>query len=145
MKYLKYIMIFSYGVVILGGLILGLLYSFINEAIAYHMTAFGMSWQELSSNAQWMILNFERSAAAGFITTSLAMIFILVTAVKRNYLWSYFGVFIVALSEWLNILLRIISVMQNTVAAPPLTLNIVAVILIVFGFGLSLICYYKQV
>ncbi len=75
MKYQKYIMILSYGIVILGGLILGLLYSFINEAVSYHMTAFGMSWQELSSNAQWMILNFERSAAAGFITTSLAMIF----------------------------------------------------------------------
>ncbi len=144
MKYLKYIMILSYGIVILGGLILGLLYSFINEAVSYHMTAFGLSWQELSSNAQWMILNFERSAAAGFITTSLAMIFLLVIAVKRNCLWSYAGVFIVALSEWLNILVRIISVMQNTAAAPPLTLNIVAVMLIVFGFSLSLICYYKQ-
>ncbi len=40
MKYLKYIMILSYGIVILGGLILGLLYSFINEAVSYHMTAF---------------------------------------------------------------------------------------------------------
>ncbi len=144
MKLIKILTICSYGVVILGGLILGVIYSTITEGVSYHLAAFGMSWQELSSSAQWMILNFERSAAAGFITASIAMIFLLVVAIRDNSLWSYVGVFIVGISEWLNILLRVASVSEHTPAKPPLLLNAVAVALIGLGFILSLLIYRQK-
>jgi hypothetical protein len=144
MNYLKTISAIGYSFVSLIGFTMGIFYTLAPKIMPYHLEAMGITWDNLNNGTQWMTLNYQRSAAAGFITTSLTIFFLLIFPFRSGDFWSYFALFIIGISQWGNIALRTISVSNNTAANPPIWAILTLVILVTVSFITSIIYKINQ-
>ena len=116
----------------------GIRYLFASQIMPYHLTAMGSTWEHLSPGAQVMTLNFMKSAGAGFVTTGIAICFLLFFPFRKGERWSTWAILAVSLNEFTLIILRIFNVRMNTPAHPPIAPFIVLFCLAVLSFLLSL-------
>lgn len=105
-------------------------YLFAKQIMPYHLAAMGKSWAHLSAGTQVMTLDFMKSAAAGFLTTSIAMFLLLLIPFRKGELWARWAVFAIALNETLIILFRTLHIMAHTPARPPVIFTVYMLILI---------------
>ncbi len=138
MKTFKILSFIGYSLVALAGLAMGIMYTFADEIMPYHLDALGSSWEELNSGTQWMLLNYERSVAAGFITTSVALFFLLLFPLRKGETWSKIAAFVIPFVEMGNMALRTASVSENTPANPPLVgvISLLSITFISFIFSI---------
>lgn len=141
MKIFKSVATIGYWITVTAGLALGIAYSLSTRIMPYHLQAMDSTWEGLYAGAQWMTLNFMRSAGTGFIATSIAAIFILFKPFKRSELWSYIAIFIVTTTQFGLIFARSVSVMMHTNGEPPLLPMIIILIVISCSFITSIISY----
>lgn len=116
----------------------GVLYLFSSEIMPYHQTAMGIEWSKLSIGEQIMSLSFMKSAAAGFLTTSIAMLFLLFIPFRKNERWSVWALFIISFVEVSIILSRIVTIRMNTLANPPIIPFILLLIFSIISFIVSI-------
>ena len=127
----------GYLVVALAFAVLGVWYLLSTQIMPYHLAAMGSSWENLSPGMQNMSLNFMKSAAAGFLTTSIAMLFLLFIPFRKGEAWSSWALLTISMNEFLIIISRMIDVTINTSGKPFLTPFIIIGIIAVISFLLS--------
>lgn len=99
-------------------LVLGFIYSTTNRLMPYHQEGMGVPWNELSSNIQWATLNFVRSVGAGFISSAIAIFFILLFPFKQGKLWSYIAIFTISITQLGLVFIRTLSIKSHTLQIP---------------------------
>lgn len=144
MKLFKNVASIGYWITAATGLVLGVVYSLATEIMPYHLQAMGSTWEGLSTGAQWMTLNFMRSAGTGFVATSIAAIFILIKPFRRSELWSYVAIFVVTLTQMGLVFARSVSVAIHTNGEPPLLPMVLILAVISCSFTASIISYRKE-
>lgn len=128
---------YSFIAAMLGGN--GIAYLMANKVMPYHLIAMGSTWEQLDRGVQVMSLNFMKAAGAGMLTTSIAMIFLLLKPFKAGETWARWALLVISLSEILLITLRIMNVRANTTAEPPLIPNIVMGVVAIVSFILPMV------
>ena len=131
---LKMISFFGFLTVALILAVNGIVYFIAGRIMPYHLIAMETSWEKLSSGIQLMSLSFMKSAGAGFITTSIAMLFILFFPFRKNELWSYWALLLIPLNELCLVSSRIIIIRVNSLATPPIIPFIILIILAILSF-----------
>jgi hypothetical protein len=117
----------------------GIIYLFADKVMPYHAIAMGYSWDELAPGIQIMSLNFMKAAGTGFLTTSIALLFLLFFPFRKAETWSYWAIFIVATNQVVLILIRVVEILTKTQGRPPLLPQIIMAIIILICFALSLL------
>lgn len=121
--------------VILGGI--GIAYVLAKQIMPYHLTAMESSWDDLSPGKQIMSLSFMQCAGGGFLTTSIAIIFLLLFPFKNGEIWSYWALLIISLNELCIVASRVATVRKNTSARPPVLLFIILIAISLFSFFIT--------
>lgn len=116
----------------------GLLYSLAPRIMSYHQAVIGLDWAEMSTGTQIMTRSFMRAAGAGFLTASLALIFLLVFPFRAGEGWAAWAILIITLSQYLLVLKQVVGIVLNTEAQPPMAPFIIMPILAVIAFILAL-------
>ena len=116
----------------------GIMYLLASKIMPYHLTAMGSSWENLSPGIQIMSLNFMKAAGTGFLTTGIAMLFLLLIPFRKGEPWANWALLIISLNEILNIMLRTLEVSAKTSSNPPLFIPIITGTVVVISFLLSL-------
>lgn len=116
--------------------VLGFIYSLTSRLMPYHQEGMGVTWTELSSDMQWATLNFIRSVGAGFISSAIAMFFLLLVPFKQSKLWAYIAIFTISITQLGLVFVRTLSIKSNTPAEPPIV-GLVSILSIIF---ISFIC-----
>ncbi len=123
----------------IGMLITGITYLTKSQIMSYHIEGLGYSsWDELSSNAQILTINFMKSAATGFITYAIALFFLLIIPFRKGERWSVWAMFILSLWQLGMIALRTYQVQTLTEANPPLTGVTILIVFAVMGFLIAI-------
>ena len=130
--------ILSYGLVALVGLIFFGIYFFKSEFMPYHKDAVEKSWGDIDKKFQILILAFMRAIAGGWLTASISIVFLVAIPFQDGELWSIIAIPIIGLVMTLSTLYASLYVKRNTDAKPPIGLVILAIVLLGFGFILSL-------
>ena len=102
----------------------GIAYLAAHKIMSYHCEAIGKSWDELPSGTQIMSLCFMKSAAAGMLSTGIAMVMLLIFPYRSGELWSEIAVSLIAMLESGILASRVAIVRKRTKGCPPLTLSI---------------------
>ncbi len=118
--------------------LMGVLYLFSNTIMPYHLTTMGVeTWSDLTSGQQVMTLNFMKAASAGFITFSVASLFIAFIPLRRGEYWAKWALLFLALSEIGIVGYRTYLVATNGPANPPLIPSLVLLVLSVVSFFIT--------
>lgn len=139
-----YISFWGYIFAALLVIVVGIRYSFVDKMMPYQIKALGRSWESVDPTMQILTLNFIKSYAAGWVTTGVSMLFLLVFPFRARELWSYFAVFTVAGIEISVILFRTIQVDLKTAGDPPVYGIIVLLISVCLFFVLSILSRYSS-
>ncbi len=137
MSKLQKISFIGFILVALGLATNGIIYLLADKIMPYHLVAMGSSWENLPRGIQIMSLNFMQSAGAGFLTTSIALLFLLWFPFRQGELWARWAILIIALNEILLVTFRVIDVGTNTPAKPPFSLLIIIIAITIISFILS--------
>jgi hypothetical protein len=132
----------GYSLVTLTWLVFGITYLRASKIMPYHLEAMGSSWEALSSGMRTMSVDFMKSAATGFITSAIAVIFLLIFAFRLNLRWSVWALGAISLFELTTILLIMNHVKRNTKAKVPMQLQIGLSVIAACAFICSLIGTY---
>jgi len=135
--------ILSYGVVALVGFIFFIIYFFKSEFMPYHQDAVETSWTDIDKKFQILILAFMRAISGGWLTASISIVFLVAIPFQDGELWSIIAIPIIGLVMTLSTLYATLYVKRNTQANPPIGLVLLAIVLLVFGFILSLFLITK--
>lgn len=141
MNSLKRVATIGYYLSTIFFLVLGVIYSLTKRLMPYHQKGMGVTWNELSCDMQWATLNFIRSVGAGFISSAIAMFFLLIVPFKQSKLWAYLAIFIISITQLGLVFIRTLSIKNNTPAEPPV-IGLIAVISILFISFICSICSY---
>lgn len=129
---------YGYICVAVLSFLLGMVYTLSPKIMPYHLQALGMRWESLSSEPRCMLVNFQRSVAAGFLTTGIALLCVLVYGFAEKETWSVGALFIISLQQWGNITLRTACVKSKTKAKPPICFLYLVLVLIGVSFAASI-------
>ena len=137
--FLHYTTYTGYGLVIAFGLLTGSIYTFAPRIMPYHQQALGIKWEHLSKESRWMLLNYQRSVAAGFITNSITILILLCGPYSRGEWWSMIAIFAISFLQSGNIAYRTWSVKRHTRAKPPLGALLILLAIIIISFTASVV------
>jgi hypothetical protein len=133
----KRVALFFFVLSVFPGAVFGLLYLGTPKFMPYHAAAIGLSWSELSSGTQALILALLRVAGGGYLATSAAMLIMIFWAFRRNLSWSYWAIPLVGVCSSLSTLYATLSLKFKTPASPPWQLPAVCLIFLVAGWLLA--------
>lgn len=118
----------------------GIKYLLASRIMPYHLKAMESDWNSLTSGIRVMSLNFMKVAAAGFITTSIVICFLLFFPFKSGELWSVWALPIVSLNEVIILLSRMIDIRRKTTSKHTFNIALTTsmAVIIVISFILSI-------
>jgi len=122
----------------------GILYLLANKIMPFHAVAMGSSWEKLTPGIQIMSLNFMKAEGTGFLTTSIAILFLLFKPFRKGEAWSSWAILVIALNEIILILFRIIDVNTKTPARLPIIPFIIMAGIVLISFTLYFITNQKN-
>ncbi len=128
----------GYLLIALALLAVGIRYTIAGQIMPYHVEAIGTAWENLNPGTQVMTLNFMKSAAAGFITTAIAILFLLMFPFRKGEGWSKWALLSIVLAEEILIGFYTYNVKTLTPADPPLIAPFIVIAIAVISFFLSL-------
>jgi hypothetical protein len=110
-----------------------------SEFMPYHKDAVELSWGELDTKLQVLILALMRGAGGGWLAAGISIIFLLIFPFREGETWSLFALPLIGLGPSLTALYATLYVKRNSQANPPVILVVAAIMLLVLGFAFSLI------
>lgn len=128
----------GYLLVIIAMFGAGLVYTISDRIQPYHLNAMESSWDLLTIGIRTMSLNFMKSAGAGFLSSGLGMLFILIYSFRKNEKWANYGLLSIGITQIGIIACRTYNVLINTKATPPLVPLIMIIIILIISFILGL-------
>ena len=129
----------SYSCVATISIVLGLIYLLKNQFMPYHSKALGLSWSELEANMQVLIIALMRATGGGLIASGIAMLILLLIPWKKGDMWSLYAIPAINLCVSLGALYAMLLVKRKTPGTPPIILSLLAIVLTLVGFVLSII------
>lgn len=115
-------------------LALGIIYLFKPGFMPYHSEAISMTWDELDSPFQFLILALMRGAAGGAISLSVFIFILQLKFSKQKLSWIPLLLLTGGIIYSLCSLYATIIVSYNTPGNPPMTLLLVVILLLVIGY-----------
>jgi hypothetical protein len=142
----KTVRIFSIIVFILtavAGLVFAALYLLRPEFMPYHEVALGTQWTDLEPAIQVLILALMRVSGGAFLTTSIALTFLMLVPLRNGKFWPYYAIPIIGLATLVPSMIATFSVKLNTPANPPYLIAAILSGLLLIVFVLALV-YRKK-
>ena len=128
-----------YAIAALIAFIFGTTYLTRKEFMPYHADAVEMEWGEVDKRFQVLILALLRAVGGGWLAVGITFVFLLAFPFREQASWALFALPLVGLAVCGPTLYATLYVRNNTQAAPPLPFVVVAVVLLVAGFVLSIV------
>ena len=128
-----------YALAVLVAMAFGVTYLTRSRFMPYHSDALQLSWDELDSQLQALLLGLMRAVGGGWIAASLGVGFLLVFPFRAGETWARYAIPLVGLAAALPTLYAALYVRSRTPASPPVSLAVVAILLLIVGFFISLI------
>ena len=100
-------------------IVIGFAFEFRSEFLPFHSEVIQTAWQDLGVNPQILYLGMMRTEGAGFLATATALTFLLCVPFRKYEKWSYWGITIIGVVEYLPTLLANYHVASVTNASPP--------------------------
>lgn len=139
MDVLSKISFIGYLIVAIGMGLNGVTYVFAKRIMSYHLEAMETSLEKMSRGMQIMSLSFMKSAGAGMISSSIAIIFILFSGLGQRGIGSIVTLFLITISEIGIVTSRVCMIRKYTKGKPPIGLSIGGCIVTVLSFVLALL------
>lgn len=127
----------GYVLALIPLILFGVMYLFRGEFMPYHAVAIGKSWDELSPNMQISLIATMRLIGGCFITTSLAILSILIIPFRKGEKWAKLTIPVLELICSLSILYSALLIKINTQASPPVIIPVISICLIIASFYIS--------
>ena len=131
--------LFCYGFNAIGLFLFGLIYTFSPEFLPFHSDAISKSWEDLTPSYQVLYLGMMRTEGAGFMSSGIAIAFLLAIPFRRKEVWCFWAMATIGFVEHIPSMIGAINTSQMTPASSPWQLNLLGMILLVIGLVLSLI------
>jgi hypothetical protein len=126
-----------YVLVALASLILGLTYFLLDHFTSYHKQAVGVSWEELDSRLQTLLLALMQVAAGGWLALFVLLMALIIIPFRRGERWARFIIPIGILAFYVPTLHATLEVLRHTPAVPPWYGAAIACAAAVIGFLLD--------
>ena len=128
-----------YALAVLVAMAFGAVYLTRSRFMPYHSDALQLSWDELESQLQALLLALMRGVGGGWLAASLSVAFLLVFPFRAGETWARYAIPLVGLAAALPSLYAALYVRTKTPASPPVNLVLVAILLLIVGFIISLV------
>jgi len=128
-----------YALAVLVAMAFGVVYLTRSRFMPYHSDALQRNWDELDSQLQALLLALMRAVGGGWLTASLSVAFLLVFPFRAGETWARYAIPLVGLAAALPSLYAALYVRTRTPASPPVSLVLVAILLLIVGFIISLV------
>lgn len=128
-----------YALAVLVAMAFGVVYLTRSRFMPYHSDALQLSWDELDSQLQALLLALMRAVGGGWLAVSLSVAFLLVFPFRAGETWARYAIPLVGLAAALPTLYATLHVRSRTPASPPVNLVVVAILLLIVGFIISLV------
>jgi hypothetical protein len=128
-----------YALAVLVAMAFGLLYLTRSRFMPYHSDALQLGWDELDSQLQALLLALMRGVGGGWLAVSLSVAFLLLFPFRAGETWARYAIPLVGLAAALPSLYAALYVRSKTPASPPVSLVVVAILLLIVGFFISLV------
>jgi hypothetical protein len=128
-----------YALAVLVAMAFGVLYLTRSRFMPYHSDALQLGWDELDSQLQALLLALMRGVGGGWLAVSLSVAFLLLFPFRAGETWARYAIPLVGLAAALPSLYAGLYVRSRTPASPPVNLVVVAVLLLIVGFFISLV------
>lgn len=128
-----------YALAVVVTMAFGLLYLSRSRFMPYHSDALQASWEELDSELQALLLALMRGVGGGWLAASLSVAFLLVFPFRAGETWARYAIPVVGLAAALPSLYAALYVRSRTPASPPVSLVVLAILLLIVGFFISLV------
>ncbi|MEE2733517.1 MAG: hypothetical protein VYA55_22035 [Pseudomonadota bacterium] len=132
------IALFCYGFNALGLFLFGLIYTFSPEFLPFHSDAISKSWDDLTQPYQAVYLGMMKTEGAGFMSSGIAIAFLLAIPFKKREVWCYWAMTVIGVVEHVPSMIGAMNTSQLTPASSPWQLNLLGVVLLIIGLALSL-------
>ncbi len=132
----------GFSLVAVNWLTFGILYTFASKVMPYHLQAMGSDWEGLAPGVRVMSLNFMKSAAAGFLSSAAAVVFLIIFPFRRGEAWSVWALGAVTFLELFIVLFRMLNVKRNTGANVPLGFQVIFTAIAMISFALGIVGMY---
>ena len=116
----------------------GIRYLLASEIMSYHLAAMGSSWDDLSPGAKVMTLCFMKSAAAGFVASSISVLFLLMFPFRKGERWAIWAIPAVVLSELIIVIACQYYIIINTPGRPDIISTGALAVIAALSFILSM-------
>ncbi len=116
---------------------MGVRYIFADQIMPYHLEAVGLSWPDLPAGFQIMMLGLMKGVGLGMLVLGLATGFLALVPFRRGEGWSRWAIALITVTYSAVMLYLVWTIRSNTPASPPLTLNIILLVVALTGFVLS--------
>lgn len=100
----------------------GFRYYFCNELMPYHLAGLGVPWETLPETVRFMFVEFMHGVGAGFMTTALAMLALLIVPFRRGECWVNWVLPGIAFTVLISLAVMLCNIVNSTPANPPIAL-----------------------
>ena len=108
------------------------------EFMPYHATAVVQDWAEVSPAFQSLILGLMKAAGGAWLSIDIAITILIIKIFRQGILWAYWAIPAIGLPSALVNSYVGINMTLNTPASPPWAIPVLAALLLLFGFILSM-------
>lgn len=133
----QWIAAIPYGITAAVSVILGSIYLLRGQFMPYHSDALGITWAEVGSELQVLLVALMQVGGAGWLTLALALILLLVWPFRSGYRWARLGIPALIILFYGPTLLATISVALHTPATPPWYGNVAALASALVGLAID--------
>ena len=109
-----------------------------SEFTDYHSVAVGMSWSEVPSSLQVLILACLKLAGGLWLAFSLAALVILLLPFRQGAPWALWAVPMLLVAQFLAPVPAMTLVITNTPATPPWVMTVLGIVMAMFGLVVPL-------
>ena len=113
----------------LGGslalLVFALRYYLKPTVMPYHLVAMGKHWEELEPGTRIILLALMRCAAAGYLTTTVAAVSLVIAGVMQHQAWANGALLMIFVSLLLPLTLVMLQVRRLTPGRPPIMASVI--------------------
>ena len=131
----------SFWTYLLGSLLLGAfgaIYLFRSQFMPYHAVEVGMPWDQVPKGFQIMITSLMKTLGGAWLSTLVAIWAILLVPFRKGELWAKYILPVISLACLIPSLYGSLYVRANSTAEPPWMAAVIAIVLAIVGFLLSL-------
>ena len=107
------------------------------EFMPYHAVAVGMSWSEVPTNFQTLILAGIHAIGTLLFTVASAIGVILYIPFKQDIVWAKYGVGVLSILVSFSLLFVVLYVRANTEALPPVYPLVIILSIVIVSFFFS--------